>query len=75
MLFVPATLFAPTVVTLLSQLQQNFKSAGLQACQPDLGARKGNRADRLECHYVAHVGQPGDRVQPAWVYEREVLPH
>ena len=40
-------------------------SRELQACQPDLGARKGHGADHLECHYAIRAGQPGDWAQPA----------
>ena len=59
----------------LALLQEGSEGGAgeLQACQPDLGVRKGHGADHLE--YTAHVGQPGDWAQPAWVYEREVLPH
>jgi len=44
----------------------------LQACESDLGAREGYGTDHLECHHVAHIGQPGDQAQPAWVHGKQV---
>ena len=59
----------------LANVQERLEggSRELQACQPDLSAREGYGAVHLECHHMAHTGQPGDQAQPAWVYERQVL--
>ena len=45
----------------------------LQACQPDLDAGEGYKADHLECTHRACEGQPGDQAQSARVHERQVL--
>lgn len=46
----------------------------LQACQSDLSTREYHGADHPECHHTIQSGQSSDQKQPAWVYERQVLP-
>lgn len=48
-------------------------SRELQSFQPKAGAGEGHGAHNLECHPMAHAGQPRRQAQPAQVCKWQVL--
>ncbi|CAN0139208.1 unnamed protein product, partial [Bubo scandiacus] len=37
----------------------------------DFGTGECYGPEHLQCHHMAHMGQPGNQSQSAWVYERQ----